>query len=503
MDRIIVRVKLCVKSAAFKDIWMYAEGVSVLERHCLTLLLLIKKKERKALLEGLSNIKSARASQDRHSGKALAALAGTLYSRNARHNLYFLNQLELVAFAHELLFRRMKSIQWGEEPRFTPFPSLVRTYLQTLWMKHPDKYEYVQDLVENNTHIFTVLLDDLLSSHVDKARKTTLLYSLHRIKNFDRLRLKRLEKLLRILKKYNAKMTKVHLMDFMRKVNTVRPKDSLLYVLHGVFTYYHLLGLQEGFNKIKLDTAISTKDEKDKRAGLNILRSLFDKKVKESSRAIPVRSFFPIKEVTDKTDAGNTLLSSLKTALKKQLTNTFNDLRYFGVPSLLTEVEEEHNVVEKVEHRLKVVKYRGVELLESTLYSIVQRRLARPFRKLLDLRREQENRKDHVFDIIKAPFFRVLFQGFNEIREYAKKVRDQRLASHREAFSTLDSLFKNKYNQAFSQVKTLMIELQVLSVTDSTNANKLMFSVKDMMNTSGNLSGCWEEVARMSTSGVK
>ena len=320
MERIVSRVFLCSKSSVFNDVFMHSQVVCMLEKHCLMFHSFFRNKKRKTKLESFSRIKNYNASMHRHTGQALAKLSAFMYSKSTQLSVMFLNELELVSLAYELIFRRMKTMQWKESGvRFVSFSSLVKTYLQSLWMKHPDKYEYVKDLVEVNTHIYTVLIDDLIDWCYSTVRRNTLLYSLHRIKNFDRLKLKKLEKLVRVLTKFTSKLTKAHLMDFMRKVNTIRPKNSLLYLLHGIFSYYQLLGTQQGFNNMKLGTEFSEKKERSQKDALNILKSLFDKKKRENARALPTRTLFPVKERVDRSQVVSNLVNSLRNALKKEV----------------------------------------------------------------------------------------------------------------------------------------------------------------------------------------
>ena len=478
----------------------------MIEKNCLMFNTIFRNKQQKVKLETFNLIKNHNASLDRHTGQALACLAGTMFSKSSQHRVVFLNELETISMAYELIFRRMKTMQWKDTTiKFVSFSSLVKTYIQTLWMKHPDKYEYVQDLIEQNKHIYTILLDDLIDWYYTRVRRNTLLYSLHRVKHFDKLRLKKLDKLVRILNKFTSKLTKAHLMDFMRKVNLVRPKDSLLYLLHGIFSYYRLLGIQQGFNNIKLITEVTSKKEMDKKDALNILKTLFDKKNKENIRLVPARTLFPVKPKVSRQDIVPTLVEALRNAFKKKLATSLNEIRYHGVPELITDLEEEKHTVEKVEHRLTVIKFKGVELLESTLTTMMLQRLGHPFRRLVRSLHDNLSINDHRLDGLKNLFFRRLFAGFNNIRERASQVQERKMINYREGLSNLDNLFKNIFNHgrhlaylAFSRVKTIMIELQCLTVIDSTNANKIMFSVKDMLNTSGNLSGFYEEMGRSS-----
>ena len=56
--------------------------------------------------------------------------------------------------------------------------------------------------------------------------------------------------------------------------------------------------------------------------------------------------------------------------------------------------------------------------------------------------------------------------------------------------------------KVFSQIKTLLIELQTLQVSDVTDSNVIMFKMKDILNNSGNmsgnLSGNWDDTRNMS-----
>ena len=169
-------------------------------------------------------------------------------------------------------------------------------------------------------------------------------------------------------------------------------------------------------------------------------------------------------------------------------------------------MKEEQTTVEKVQHRLTVIKFKGVELLDSTFSAILIKRLAQSFRRLVKHLHSMLVRNDRCLHGLKNLFFRRLFNGFSHIRERANLVHEKKMINFREGFSALDAMFKNTLSPgnstsdaAFSQIHSLRIELEIMTVTDVTNANKMMFSVKDLMNTSGNLSGLWEDTGRMSS----
>jgi hypothetical protein len=406
----------------------------------------LRKKQVLVLKTGFRSIASANVSTMQRTVMGLSVLNSFVYNRVVTEVAEFFNQLELLSLVYQLVFSRMRVLRWKEEPRFMSVQHLVSSYLQTLWMKNPEKYEYVQDLIEGNVHVYAVLLDDLVDWHYEHVRRKHLLYSFVKIKQFDKMQFKKLDKLIRILNKYNQKISKVHLLDFIGKVNKVRPRESLIYVLQSLFTYYSGLYKQEAFNKIKMNTIKLSIEEESKQKAIQLLGKLFNRRRHQVYNSMPYRTLFPLSEERDPTEAADILKNELNKLIKKRLCESFKKIHNQADDSMSLHLTSERQMVTTMEVRYNKLLLKHAELLSAVIQRKFTEELGFPFRQLLWYSFQQNDIRARLANDLYILFMKRYMAGFNQIRLEAEYVMNQKYITLREGFSILDMFSKNRLN---------------------------------------------------------
>lgn len=434
------------KIKGFKAIYSKAQVVFIYRKNCEILNQVLERKRLRVLKAAFRLVKKTNLSSLRQAVMGLSILNSLTYERATGDLIYFFNQMELLSLVYELVFCRMRVLRWKQEPRFMSVQHLVRSYLQTLWMKNPEKYEYVQDLIEGNIHLFSILLDDLISWHYERIRRQHLLFAMVKIRQHDKSQFKKLEKLIRILNKFNQKETKVHLLEFIGQVNKVRPRESIFSVLHSLFAYYGGLYKQEAFNRMKLiDIKVST-DGEGKRKAFKVLAQLFDRRRDQAYSSMPYRTLFSIGEERDLLQAADVLGNELDKIFKKRQAEVLKLIEDTADECRSIQISSERQTLTNMECQYNELLEKHAELLNSVIQRLFLQELGLPFRKLLWHSIHQRGIRARLANDLYILFMKRYLAGFNQIRLEAEHALNQRLMVLREGFSILDIFATNRVN---------------------------------------------------------
>jgi hypothetical protein len=435
-----------MRSVGFGAVYSKGRQVYIYRKNCEILNQAFERKRLRTLKTSFRCVKSTNMSSMKQVVMGLSILNSFCYKRTSADLVFFFNELEQLSLVYELVFCRMKVLRWKDGPRFMSVQHLVRSYLQTLWLQSPEKYEYVQDLIEGNTHAYTILFDDIVSWNSARVRQENLLFSLAKIKKFNRHQFRKLEKLIRILTKYNQKVSKVHLLDFIGKVNRARPRESILSVLHGLFSYYQSLYKQEAFNRIKMATIKVSNDAEGKDKACRILGDIFSKRKYQTLSSIPYRSLFPISELNSYMESASVLGTSLNRLIKKRLADALQQIRHQSDESMSLQLTAERDLISTMETRYQKLLQRHADLLHSVVHRLFVQELCLPFRKLVWFGAQKKNFRDRLLNDLCNLFVKRYLAGFHAIRAEADFVLNQKLMYMREGFSILDMFAKNRIN---------------------------------------------------------
>ena len=453
IERVVKRVTVSLKLSVFTDVFVAVQNKAAKTVRATKLTTLCQDKVRRVLSQTLSALKERQLSVDASLANGLSKLSAFVASRDLDFKIVFLNELELLAHAYGLLFRRMVGLQWGDSPEFLSLSDLIRTYLQTLRKLDQRKYDSLRSAVKRNVDVYTVLLDDVLTSVWESYRRTSLLYSLHRIKQGSRLpehdkhEAKKIERLAKVLTGYTDKRAKQELLELVKRVHTVQPKEGLLHKLQDIFDYYQLLHKQVGLNEMRLDAEKISAKERDKKAGLDKLRDLFDKRRAQTYNSLPHRSFFPMGVAEVAPEAFVRTAGILHSLYQKRLGEGFYSVRARPVDFLEETQLNQERKLDNVKTRLRRITERESLPLLSALDRMIFRRQATAMRRVIHNSAKNQNLRDRVLMGLNNMVVKRKLAAFGNLKHAGEEAKAQRMVALREALGNLDTFFKNRINQ--------------------------------------------------------
>lgn len=434
------------KTFVFKAIHSRAHLVGIFLKNTIILNSVVKRKVERVVKESFICIKHAHFSSYTSIIKALSKVNAVIHNKTSENMIAFLNELETLGLVYQLVFCRMMALRWKERPRFMSVQHLVRSYLQTLWMKNPDKYEYVQDLIEENGHVYTVLLDDLANWHYEHIKRRLLSYTIIKIKTYSKPKYKKLENLIRILNKFNQKLSKIYLLDFISKVNKTRPKESLFYLLNSLFNHHSSVNKQLAFNKIKMLNMKKVYQSGGKSEAFNLLKNLFDSRKQQTYNSMPYRSMFPIEKGASIHAAADGLRERLEKLFRRRTGDGMATLKKHFADHMTDILTSGREIIDTIETHINIMNQKQAELVKSVLEKVFLRSLGLPFRSILKDAFLNDASRFKIFTHLDSLLMKRYLAGFNHIKAEADFNRDQELLAAREGFTLLDSFFKNKIN---------------------------------------------------------
>lgn len=435
------------RTFAFRAIDTLAHQVETMRRNTIILNSILSRKQQSQQRDAFTRIKHTFTTSYSKTIRGLMKLNSVMHHKVSDNLVAFFNELEMLSLVYQLVFCRMMALRWKEKPRFMSVQHLVRSYLQTLWMKNSDKYEYVQDLIEDNSHVYTVLLDDLVTWHYEHIKKSLLSVSITNIKNYSKPRYKKLENLIRILNKFNQKVSKVHLLDFIGKVNRTRPKESLFYLLHSLFSYYSMANKQTAFNKMKMGKIKEVYQSSSKVEAFNILKNMFENRRQQVYNSMAYRGLFPIENALSVQEAADILKEAIEKLLRKRTADGMTAIKRQLTTGMSDNLASERQIVSTIETRINRISQKQAELIKSFLEKIFLKKLGLPFRLILRQAARNDASRFKIFSHLDSLLMKRYLAGFNRIKAEADSNRGQELMAARESLTLLDTFFKNKINE--------------------------------------------------------
>lgn len=408
--------------------------------------------------EGFNQIKQAAIAKYRTHSQAVVKISTVVYSVAVHEMVKFFNHVEQLSLAYELLYRRTK--YWAEVLGKDKYSvglrgkvsvwDLQRSYLKLLVISSSEKYEFMKDLVEQRQQVFALLLDDLAFDCYDRCRLSQLIYSFKRLKKYGYSRSKKLERMARLLSRYNSQQSKLALLGFMHNLNLMRPRGSLLYVVHGIVTFNQHKCKQEAFHLMKMELLSSMqRDERIKRA-TSVITALFALKKKQPIAGLPYRSLFPIRPDPDYYP-GKKLMDLMMSIEHRFKFDGFNNIKHAKIRELEARVPLTSAELANRETYHQKLLVRAANILVPLLHDHLVKRLMWPFRTILWQSKKPKEPVDRHHETVMAKLLQKLvykryLAGFNDIKGLAQEKWARKLVQLREAFGNLDCFVKNRVN---------------------------------------------------------
>ena len=432
------------KGPAFKEICGHADWLSLLLKKCTIIDSLVRSRYKRIQTEVFMRIKKRKADRENQVYRGLSKLMGLFFSRNSAQAISFMNDLELLASGYEQIVSRLRATQWKSKLNLASVFDLNRSYIRALWMKQDQKYEYTQDLVEKNNHIFFLLLDDLVCSQLEKAARVNLVFSLTKMKLCQSTRVRKLERLFGILSKYHKKQAKNELLEVIHKTTATKSKEKFFRLLHRMFAFHTTANLKEAFHRISIVYERWFFRLRCIRRGLGLLKGISVEKKQQVFQAMLYRGFFKIRSSPTR-DSRFDLAKSLKRVFIERLRRAFNQTKSFNY-EFRTKLEEKFDLL-RTEPTQNTIQPNCVSILVRNLDIRVLKTLGISFRSIILRSRTRNSFREKVLRGLSTLFIRNLIAGFNSIKNEADHVHGRRMISCREGLYLLDTVFKNKINE--------------------------------------------------------
>ena len=308
----------------------------------------------------------------------------------------------------------------------------------------------MKDLVETRDQVYALLLDDLAFDCYDRCRVSQLIYSFKRMKKYGDSRSKKIERMMRLLSRYNTQQSKLALLGLMHNINLIRPRGSLLYVIHGIVTFNQHKCKQEAFHLMKMELLSSMQKEERIKKATNLLDALVRIKKKQPVACLPHRSLLPVWP-DPSYNPGTKFLDLLRGVEHKLMSDGFNNIKHTRIKELEVKVPIASNSVSSQEVIHQKILSRATGVLIPLLHDHLVRKLMWPFRTLLWQSKKPKEPVDRHHETLMAKLLQKLvykryLAGFNDIKGLAHEKWTRRLVQLREAFGGLDCFVKNRVN---------------------------------------------------------
>jgi hypothetical protein len=430
----------------FSELSMFSEYMKFLSKNGELLGQLMKLKMKQNVHYAFGRILRINQSKSSRIDRGLAILSGVGYSKHGEHMIGFMNELEVLSAAYQLIFRRMLDLQWKSEPKFYSFFHLSRSYIKALWLKYPQKYEYSHELVEERPQIYFIVLEELLSNLFDSRRIIVLRDALQRIREAKARDYQATLKLVSCLDSARKMNLRHYFRKFLVTVNKIQPEYQLPHLLKQVFESSEVLNKKVALTEIKALSMEAGLRQRNLLLGLKILDGLVKAAKQKIALSLDYRTMFTIKQYSC-TESGLWRLHGVnKSKQKKSLRWAAKNLKQFYIEALYQEQRPDTSFDLTKQTGIRFGESGAMFRLSNLVERLISKRTGSGLRMIqLSLRSDQIERK--AWKILHKLVTRRQMEGFSWLLEYYFSLKGMRLNELRKGLNCLDQIFKNKLNE--------------------------------------------------------
>lgn len=446
VERIVSKQLRVNKQHMFSEISMFSEYMKFLSKNGELLSQLMKQKMRQNMNYAFGCIQRINESKSSRIDRGLAILSGMGYSKHGEHMVSFMNELEMLSLAYELIFRRMLHLQWKSEPKFYSFFHLARSYIKALWLKYPQKYEYSHDLVEDRPQIYFIVLEELLSNLFDSRRIIMFRSFFQRFNEAKAWKNKAALKIVACGETVRKRNLRTYFRKFLITVNKIQPEYQLPHLLKQIFESSVALNKKVAFTEIKALSMEAGLRKRNLFLGLKILAGLVNGSKQKTTLSLEYRILFPIKDYSYRESGLWRLHGLIKSKERKSVRWAARRLKDFSIEALYQKLQSGALDDQTKNFGVRSAQSEAIFRLSNLLQKQIARTTGSGLRMIqLSLKSDQTERK--AWKILHRLVTRRQMEAFSWLMEYYFSLKGLRLNELRLGLNCLDQIFKNKLNE--------------------------------------------------------